>query len=222
MPGYGEIDLIEYYREFEWYYPDCELQTKEWIVKNSAIDFVSIDCGANIGYYSILLASLSPLGFVYAVEPTDTAEMCRLNLEHNGIKNYRLINLAISNKSGNRTDKIYKIWGSPPLIREFSFITLDKLVEDYNIKKLDLVKIDLDSYDYEALLGAEQTLLRLRPSLIVELNHALNLRQANIYDSLKFLASLGYTQAKITDKDNFIFDRRYITTASSTVTLDLA
>lgn len=53
MQDYGEIDLIEYYKKFEWCYPDCELKAKELIVKNSAIDFVSIDCSANIGYYLI-------------------------------------------------------------------------------------------------------------------------------------------------------------------------
>ena len=60
VPGMAPIELVSYYDEFLFYYPDCELQTKAWFVEHAQADWVYLDCGANIGYYSILFSRLSP------------------------------------------------------------------------------------------------------------------------------------------------------------------
>ena len=81
IPGRPDIELPAFYESFSWYYPNCELQTKQWFVKTAQPDWVYVDCGANIGYYSILFSQLSPAGKVHAVEPTSTADMLAQNIE---------------------------------------------------------------------------------------------------------------------------------------------
>jgi FkbM family methyltransferase len=207
IPGRQGIELTAFYDSFEWYYPNCELQTKEWFVKNAQSDWVYIDCGANIGYYSILFSQLSPVGAVHAIEPTSTADMLATNIAHNQCQNVKIHRLAVGQYSGPRVEKIYRIWGAAPEELEYNFTTLDRLVEALDLRKLDCIKIDVDSYDFEVLMGAEKTLERFDPWLIVELNHALAVRGYSNMAVLRWMFDHGYERCLVLDHENFVFRR---------------
>jgi FkbM family methyltransferase len=207
IPGRPDIQLPAFYESFSWYYPECELQTKDWFVKNAKPDWVYVDCGANIGYYSILFSQLSPRGTVHSVEPTSTAEMLHTNLVHNNCRNVLIHRLAMGQYSGRRKEKIFRIWGGPPEELEYDFCTLDQFVDQLKLQKLDCIKIDVDSFDFEVLMGAENTLERFDPWLAVELNHALGVRGYSNMAALSWLRDRGYHQALVLDHDNFILRR---------------
>lgn len=207
VPGRPDIELPAFYKSFEWYYPNCELQTKDWFVRNAEPDWVYIDCGANIGYYSILFSQLSPKGQVYAVEPTATADMLERNLLHNHCDNVTVHKLAMGQHSGRRVEKIFRIWGGPPEELEYDFTTLDQFVEKLGLRKLDCIKIDVDSFDFEVLMGGEKTLERLDPWLVVELNHALGVRGQSNMAALSWLRERGYRHCLVLDYDNFVLRR---------------
>jgi hypothetical protein len=114
VPGRPAIELVAYYNEFLQYYPNCEMRTKQWLVEHVRPDWVSFDCGANIGYFSILLSRLAPQGRVYAFEPTETHAMLLRNLAHHGAGNVTAERQALGNRSGEHEDNIYRIWGNEP------------------------------------------------------------------------------------------------------------
>ena len=207
IPGWRDIELTAFYESFEWYYPNCELQTKDWFVKNAQEDWVYIDCGANIGYYSILFSQLSPAGFVHAVEPTTTADLLDRNLRHNHAKNVKIHRIALAESGGVRSDRVYRIWGEAPEERQYEFTTVDQLVFANHLERLDCIKIDVDSFDFEVLKGAEKSLLKYDPWIVIELSNSLALRNTSIADVLLWLQSRGYETAIILDKENFIFKR---------------
>jgi len=207
IPGRPDIELPAFYESFAWYYPNCELQTKEWFVKNAESDWVYIDCGANIGYYSILFSQLSPQGKVHAVEPTSTINMLEKNLSHNECNNVIVHRLAVGQYPGRRVEKIFRIWGEPPEEIEYNFTTIDRLLEHIKPQKLDCIKIDVDSFDFEALMGAEKTLECFDPWLVVELNHALGVRGHSNMAALSWLLDRGYRHCLVLDFDNFILRR---------------
>lgn len=209
VPLLGKIELVDYYEQFVNYYPKCEMETKKWGVENCKEEWVIFDCGANIGYYSILFAKLASKGFVYAFEPTDTIIKLKKNLEFHQIKNVSLINIALSDKTCTKKDKIYKIWGSEPENTHFNFITIDDFVDRENIRKIDLIKIDVDSYDFEVLKGAKKTLNTLNPFVIVELNHALSLRNTSNYEAIEWMVSQGYDSGLVLDYENILFKKNY-------------
>jgi len=221
IPGRPDIELPAFYEKFQWYYPNCELRTKEWFVKNARPDWVYVDCGANIGYYSILFSQLSPQGKVHAVEPTSTADMLEKNLAHNRCNNVTVHRLAMGQHPGRRVEKIFRIWGGAPEELAYDFTTVDQLVEQSDFQKLDCLKIDVDSFDFEVLKGAEKTLVRFDPWIVIELSNALALRKSSAGEVLSWLQDRGYKTARVVDKENYIFKRTKSANHRNEMSLDL-
>jgi FkbM family methyltransferase len=221
VPKHPDIELPAFYESFAWYYPNCELQTKNWFVENAASDWIYFDCGANIGYYSILFSRLSGEGRVHAIEPTSTAEMLRKNIEHNKCQNITVHNIALAEFTGKRNEKIYRIWGQEPEVIDYEFISIDSLAENLQLNKLDCIKIDVDSFDFEVLKGAEQTLKRFNPWIIVELSNSLALRNSSVVEVLLWLKARGYKGACIYDHENYVFKRDAENPGKDEIPIDL-
>lgn len=207
LPGQKGIELVSYYKEFEWYYPNCELNTKKWFIENAGSDWVYIDAGANVGIYTILFSFLSPAGFIYAFEPTKTSSLLKKNLKHNKVSNAKVINQALGKKAGTKKDNIYRIWGKEPENLIYEFTTIDEFVERHKILKIDAIKIDVDSFDFEVLQGAKKTLGKLNPWVICELNHALSKRNQSNSEAFLWLKNEGYSTALVIDHENFVIKK---------------
>jgi FkbM family methyltransferase len=194
------------YYEFDknWFL-SAEINTRNFVQNFVKPNFTIIDAGAQIGMYTILFSKLAHQGKVYAFEPTDTVEFLKSNLAENGCDNVEIINKPLSSHVETKTDKIFKIWSKQVIDeKEYEFETIDNYVKSNNLK-VDLLKIDVDSYDYEVLLGSENTLREQSPYVIVELNHALGKRGYTKEQGIEFLKSLGYRQEYHYDEDNFLF-----------------
>jgi len=208
VPGQPPIRLVAYYDELVGYYPNCEMGTKRWFVENVGPDWVLFDCGANIGYFSILFSRLAPLGRVFAFEPTRTFEMLEQNLRHNGVTNVTAERTALGHRSGPAEARIHRIWGHAVDRGTFPFTCVDDYVERHGIERVDGIKIDVDSYDFEVLQGAEATLDRFDPAIVIELTDtALALRDQSTLQVLRWLAERGYTQGLVIEDNNFLFRR---------------
>lgn len=216
IPGRTPIELPSYYESFAWYYPNCEPQTKRWFVEHARPDWTYLDCGANIGYYSILFSQLSPTGQIHAVEPTVTADMLLTNLAHHQINNVTVHRQALGRHAGRRTEKIFRLWGGPPEELEYDFETVDSLVARLALPRLDCIKIDVDSFDFEVLMGAEKTLADFDPWLVVELNHALGVRGYSNLTAAEWLFDHGYQHCQILDHDNFVVRRSALAASFAT------
>jgi len=194
------------YPQYNLVYPSYEPATTRWYLDNVKEDWTCFDCGANIGYFTVLFSRCASKGKVIAFEPTDTIEMLKQNCKENECENVSFHNLALGNKVGINEDKIYKIWGTPPEVKQFEFTTLDNFCETNEIEKLDLLKIDIDSYEYEMILGSFNTLIKFSPLIVIELNYALGLRNKTPQDVINLLTALKYKQTGITD-ENYIFTK---------------
>lgn len=208
IPGRDPIELVAYYEQFRDYYPYCELETKRWFADHVRDDWWIFDIGANVGYYTILFSQLAPRGRVFAFEPTATAEMLRQNLRHNGVGNAEVHDVALAATTGEREDRIFRLWGTEGEVRTYPFYAFDDFIARHGIDRVDCLKIDVDSFDFEVLRGAERTLAERNPVVVVELNHALGLRNQGVGEALAWLAHRGYRQALVLDNDNFVLQRQ--------------
>lgn len=209
IPNFPPIELVAYYDEFISYYPNCEMQVKSWFVRNIQEDWIIFDCGANIGYYSILFSKLAPKGRIFAFEPTSTYDMLLLNLTHNKANNVTSIKEALGKNTGIQEESIFRIWGKPGEKNVYPFTTIDDFIQKNTIKRIDCIKIDVDSFDFEVLQGATETLQKHDPYVIVELNHALNQRNQSVPQVLGWLSALGYKTIICIDYENFLLKRNY-------------
>lgn len=186
-------------------YRNYERGTTEFFRNTIKNDWIVFDCGAKTGYFTLLFSELCEMGTIHAFEPTSTFDMLTNNVNHNQLNNVVLNKLALGEKSGQLEDNIYRIWGTPSERMVYDFTTIDEYCEKNKIEKLDLLKIDVDSYDFELLKGSIKTLLSLKPMITVELNHALHLRNATKEQVVDWLSGIGYSLLTITDGENHTF-----------------
>lgn len=159
-----------------------------------------LEVGANIGAHSLLIAKLiGEKGQLIAIEPTKFA----LNkLTHNISLNKDLSNITVVDKIVS--DTVYKgndIFNSDwnmnssqsPQNIEFVSTTLDLIVQKAALQRVDLIKIDVDGYDYKALRGAKNIIEKYKPTIFVELcEYAVNEQGDSVVDIFTYLESFGY------------------------------
>jgi FkbM family methyltransferase len=155
-----------------------------------------IDVGTNIGETLMNFAKLTqPEGEVHGFEPDPlNYQRCCENLELNNFNNIIPNNLGLgakageyfikidtpSNRGGNKISAEY-IENNTEIIQ---IITLDQYVQEKKIKKIDLIKIDVEGYELQVLKGSEQLIQRFKPLFFIELDDS-NLKEQG--DSAKAL-----------------------------------
>jgi len=172
---------------------------------------VVLDIGANIGAHSLPLARLvGPHGRVISFEPTAYAHgkqvaNIALNPDLAPRINARQM-LLVGTRQASLPDAICASW---PMERASDLdhqhggrrmptdgaacATLDDLLEAEGIRRVDLVKLDVDGNELDVLLGASKMLRTLRPPLMLELAPFVHHDDPSRFDGLiSLLDAAGY------------------------------
>jgi FkbM family methyltransferase len=202
---YNHIFYFQYGHEhFREYYKNCEPETKSILPnilkKNSTI----FDLGANVGYYSAIFSFYSPKGKIFAFEPSyKNFNFLKLNLKK--YSNIYLSDNAVSSFTGEKKDIINSIWNVETEERLFKFIKIDDFIVENKINEIDLIKIDIDGYELEALQGMNNVLKNFNPYFLIEINHAAKTRNTTEQQIIDYMKSYNYKIIKILDKENYLF-----------------
>lgn len=177
-----------------------------------------IDAGANEGLYTLFAARrVGRNGRVVAIEPSPRErERLRENVRTNRLRNVELCDFALSDKGG---DAILAIAGyghegqntlgdrvSNPLVQtehheRVQLTTLDRLVSELELKRVDAVKLDVEGSEVQVMRGGAETIARFRPVIQLEVEeHALALQGNTRAELVDTIDSLGY--------EVFVFDAR--------------
>ena len=137
-----------------------------------------LDIGANIGYFTMLSASLvGPTGSVTAIEPNpDSVKLLEASRRENRFANVRVFQVAAGRAPGllvlNRASSNAMTSAVPDSV---SHLVRSTTVPSFRIDdlipsdtKLDFVKIDVEGAEYNALLGARGVIARCRPIIVSE------------------------------------------------------
>jgi len=144
-------------------------------------DAVVVDGGAHIGVLTVLMARLCPGGHVYAFEPSpETRAHLLANLAANGAGNVTVEASALYDRDGDVAfDPSAAQPGGAHLAASGGVTTgtatvaatrLDTWAAAGRIERLDLVKLDVEGTELAVLAGAEATIRRFRPTVVVECN----------------------------------------------------
>ena len=188
-------------------YRDCEEMLK-FVLNNIKKGNVIFDIGANRGIYSLAFASKFKNVRVVAFEPNPEAfKKLLLNI---GINNFQdkivTQKLALSDHNGYAEFFISSAEGRSSLyeynakkneyVREIlkvSLETLDYLVFNGIISSPNHIKIDVEGAEYNVLKGAENTLLKYKPYIYIEVHDAPNESVEMVTRKIQiFLEHYGY------------------------------
>ena len=166
-------------------------------------DTCIIDAGAHIGDTIIPLSKeCSKKNIIlYGIDPDKTKiefvdQMCKLN----NLKNIKTIVGGLSNKNG-KGELIKKehagAWKINDKGNDFDIYNIDELFKN---KKISLIHLDVEGYEYKTLLGSLNTINKHKPYLVIEILHGEDTNKI-----IPLLNKINYKGKKI-DGNNYLFE----------------
>ncbi len=162
---------------------------------------VIFDVGANTGSYALLCQQINPNSQIFCFEPhPQTFSLLQKQVQNN--KNIKTLNLALSNKSGklalydyqdNRNsrhatlcqDVIETVANQTSINFEVPVSTVDEIIIEQRLKKIHLLKVDVEGHDLQVLQGAKSAIAN------------------NIVQAIQFEFTKNNSTAKVFMKDFF-------------------
>lgn len=160
-----------------------KLSMQLWIKLCSEAKCV-IDIGANTGIYSLVTKTLNSAAQVHAFEPIPRTY--QKLVQNNTINNYDIIcqQIALSDTDGqgnifdpdtehnNLATLNAEVANKNNIAKTIPIITkkLSTYIKEQNIRRIDLMKIDVEGHEPNVLLGMEEYLNLMRPTMLIEIN----------------------------------------------------
>ena len=153
---------------------------------------IVFEVGAYIGFYAMKASELvSNNGKIFAIEAIpENFNILAKNIYENNIKNIIPINKAISNN--NNKDTIYRSEGQRASFDKSIINTkekvkilstrIDDILTDYNLSKVDFVRIQINGGELNALEGSKNLLNHYRPKLLIAVLYG---NRTRVYNLLK-------------------------------------
>lgn len=155
----------------------------------------ALDIGANVGLWS---RDLMPrFQRVIAFEPVDIFRAClRLNVPENS--EFIIENCALGERAGQVEMIITEDNMGHTHVNPNSFgrgSTEIRTLDSFDYADIDYIKIDCEGFEYRVLQGAEDTIKRCRPLIVVEQKpHDIYSDQYNQHAAVDLLQSWGMTR----------------------------
>lgn len=194
-PSFGNIDRAVYYSGC--YEPETTGLVRRYCKRGDTV----FDVGANIGYFSVLMADrVGPGGHVFAFEPSGRFyERLTKNVTVNGFSHVTAERIALSDDRSTMQVCVSHSTSSAAMRYSDGYqesvacTTLDDYVAERGIAGIDFMKIDVDGWEVHCLDGGRASLASHRPVLTVEVSPR-NLAAADTTpDTLLYLLErLGY------------------------------
>jgi FkbM family methyltransferase len=164
-----------------------------------------LDIGTNIGEVLLNIAKIiGENGFVYGFEPDkETFQRLQKNISLNNFGQLEINNFGLSHKKADfglytfleqnqGANRILENMDSKPKFI-VQTVPLDNFVQEKKISKIDLIKIDVEGFEYFVLQGAVNTLEKFKPKLFVELiDEHLQPHNQTARELVNFLNELKY------------------------------
>ena len=157
---------------------------------------VVLDIGANIGNHTLAFATVA--SHVYAFEPLpEVFSLLDANIRDNQLDNISALPFALSDTEEDAT--IYMV--SAGNVGASSFdrrddtaqaVTVkkkigDKVIKELGLKKLDLIKLDVEAHEAFVLRGLKETLHQHKPIITMEWNDPLTIERLSDSEEQRFL-----------------------------------
>lgn len=165
-------------------FPDMLNKWQQYLVKRDGLDFtptagqVVLDCGACVGDVSTVFASMvGPSGKVFGFDPVPLhIRFCELQRTANPslAPAMHFVQAAIGNEDRagkNATSERTEIDPGELNIEDFAMTRIDTFAKERQLDRVDLIKMDIEGAEQDALVGAAQTIRDFKPRLAISTYH---------------------------------------------------
>jgi FkbM family methyltransferase len=201
-----ELDLSDAIGASLYYSGTFEAKAERLIEARVQPGMTAVDIGANFGYHTFRLAQrVGPAGRVLAVEPMSEAwGRLQANAAHNDFGQVTYAQVGLSDRDEGVTTVAftshYDIDGTEHTTPEqVRVTTLDTLVQETGLERVDFVKLDVDGYEGKVFRGARATLEQWHPDVLFEISSDMMAAQGD--DAGELLATLGQLGYRLLDED---------------------
>jgi len=150
---------------------DIEKNVKDVFLNNISQGYTVIDVGAHIGEYSLIASkNLGNTGQIISIEPLKEArKWLKRNIELNDCQNSVILECAIGKESGKKLlyrNSLGGVFGYLDSVIDHTKLmeadivnvtTIDRILSSRRIDKVDMLKIDVEGFEYEVLLGCKES-----------------------------------------------------------------
>lgn len=180
-----------------------EAHDVKWFIRQIQKDSVTLDIGAYIGQYGLLAVTKTKAGHVIAFEPhPQSFDRLKRNVARNGLDNVLAIHTAV----GERRVKLPFAINTQPSNSGLAInqnqsaqsisvdvYSIDEIMAEHKLPKVDVMKIDVEGAEGLVLRGAQNTLRRFAPKMLIEVDRNLESGFGDTpQDVLAPLLHLGY------------------------------
>jgi len=177
-----------------------------------------LDAGAATGLFTITAGLHFPAARLFAFEPSERQRIVlqrnlhkasltsRVQIQGSGLwnKNERLS--FRTHGAMSAIESVSELQGKMPFEESVDVVALDRWAEEHRLEALDLIKMDIEGAEIEALAGAVKTLKRFHPELLIQAYH--QREGARTYERCaEMLAPLGYQCAEVIPGSGFLHAR---------------
>lgn len=164
-------------------------------------DSIVIDVGANIGVYSLIAAAKSSKGKIYSFEPLQRPlDNFKENIAINNFeKRIEVYNSVVSDHVGHeyfkeqKESEISHISFEDKKGSKIKSITLDSFIKTSKIRKVDIIKIDVEGAELKVLKGMRDSLQKkIVKTIILEVNKNEKSYGYSPRDLFEYLSAFSY------------------------------
>lgn len=172
------------YSYFTFEQEERDFRDKYWQVKSNDVVF---DIGASYGTYTLSAGAMDAKVYTFEPEKTIYCDLVQ-NITLNGWQDRCYpFNIGLWSSETSVDMKSYAPhWPGYCISGDYQVKTVDKIVKENKITKLDWMKIDVEGAEEHVIRGAINTISKLKPKLIIECHIFLS---ADIKDNVKEIIS---------------------------------
>ena len=157
-----------------------------------------VDVGAHVGYYTIRMTRRCRKVIVFEPNPKNR-EVLLKNIELNSLSNVVVYPYAVG--EARYKSRLYLAGSGSTLLEGYvkgESVEVDVVPLDEVVEYADIIKIDVEGYEWNVVQGMKSLLAKHRPTLIIE-HHDFRHYKIQDYPKIKsYLKSLGYIELFLT------------------------
>jgi len=185
----------------KWKHALMHVKSVEWAIARCKKFRTAVQAGGNVGLWPLRLSKAFDKVITFEPDAKSYAVLLRNTWEH--VESWN----AALGVAHTRCDVLRKSLGSHR-VTEGSMVTMTT-IDAQGREDLDFLQLDVEGYEWHALMGAHDTIARCKPLIQVELRDNLLSKYGKSADDIRlWLSGMGYRQVSAQQGSDFVFEAR--------------